>query len=118
MLFTSSLFHLLRRVKFAVEMGRRYFPCYSAVIDKYVLDDDYVEPNDEGNIEEKLMKKRHLAELKDILQDSFPKSKVDEHKMAERGMEKNKRPRMQDGSSSSSSSSSSRSTSGSMVTKR
>ncbi|XP_024359583.1 regulatory protein NPR4 [Physcomitrium patens] len=102
----------------AVEMGRRYFPCYSAVIDKYVLDDDYVEPNDEGNIEEKLMKKRHLAELKDILQDSFPKSKVDEHKMAERGMEKNKRPRMQDGSSSSSSSSSSRSTSGSMVTKR
>jgi hypothetical protein len=38
-----------------------------------VLDDDYVEPNDEGNIEEQLLKKRHFAELKGILQDSFPR---------------------------------------------
>lgn len=96
-------------------MGRTYFPCYSAVIDKYVLDDDYVEPNDEGDIEEQLLKKRHFAELKGILQDSFPKAKVDEHKK----MEKHKRPHSQGGPqpSSSSSTSSSRGTSSSMVTK-
>lgn len=94
-------------------MGRKYFPCYSAVIDKYVLDDDYVEPNDEGNIEEQLLKKRHFAELKGILQDSFPKAKVDEHKK----MEKHKQPRIsQDAPSSSSSTSSSRGTTGTMGT--
>lgn len=100
-------------VNCAVETARRYFPCYSAVIDKYVLDDDYVEPNDEGNIEEQLLKKRHFAELKDILQDSFPKAKVDEHKK----MEKLKIRRIHDAPSSSSSTSSSRGTSDSMVTR-
>jgi len=94
-------------------MGRRYFPCYAAVIDKYVLDDDYVEPNGEGNIEEQLLKKKHFAELKGILQDSFPKAKVDEHKK----MEKHKQPRTQDAPSSPSSTSSTRGTSGSMGTR-
>jgi len=78
-----------------------------------VLDDDYVEPNDEGNIEEQLLKKRHFAELKGILQDSFPKAKVDEHKK----MERHKRPRTQEAPSSSSSTSSSRGTSDSMGTR-
>ena len=95
----------------AVEMGRKYFPCYAAVIDKYVLDDDYVEPNDEGNIEEQLLKKKHFAELKGILQDSFPKAKVDEHKK----MEQKYNSRTQD-SPQPSPSSSSGGTSGSMVT--
>lgn len=98
--FTFCSFILLC-VNCAVEMGRKCFPCYSAVIDKYVLDDDYVEPNDEGDIEEQLLKKKHFAELKVILQDSFPKAKVDEHKK----MEKHKRPHPKPSSSSSSSSS-------------
>lgn len=66
MLFIFFLFYLFCCVKFVVEMGCRYFLCYLVVIDKYVLDDDYVEFNDEGNIEEKFMKKRYFVELKDI----------------------------------------------------
>lgn len=103
----------------AAVMGRRYFPSFSAVIDKYVLDDDFLEPADEGSIEDQLLKKRHLAEIKGILQDSCPKSKGNKHKITAENSMKNtlKKPRMLDAPSSSSSTSSSRGTSGSMVTK-
>lgn len=103
----------------AVEVGRRYFPCYSAVIDKYVLDDDPVEMTEEADLENQLLKKRHFAEIKCILQDSSPKAKANDQKKTEKPQKMNKKPRVQDstGLSSSSSTSSSRGTSGSMVTK-
>ena len=103
----------------AVEMGRKYFPCYSAVIDKYVLDDDPVELNDEANLEDQLLKKRRFAEIKGILQDSSPKAKANDQKKTEKPLKINKKSRTQDSTvvSSSSSTSSSRNTSDSMVTK-
>ncbi|KAG0555906.1 hypothetical protein KC19_11G011600 [Ceratodon purpureus] len=106
-------------LKRVVEVGRRYFPCYSAVIDKYVLDDDPVEMNDEGNPEDQLLKKRHFAEIKGILQDSSTKSKTNDQKKIAKPLKTKKKPRVQDSTvvSSSSSTSSSRGTSGSMVTK-
>jgi hypothetical protein len=104
----------------AVEMGRKYFPSFSAVIDKYVLDDDPIDPTDE-NIEAQLLKKRHFAELKGMLKDSFPKGKgSDDHKKAptEDPVKTVKKPRtVLAVASSSSSTSSSRGTSGSMITK-
>jgi len=105
----------------AALMGRRYFPSFSAVIDEYVLDDDLMDLVDEGNIDEEaqLLKKRHFAELKGLLQDSFPEGEVrndNSHKMRKEVLKKQPRKMLDEVPSSSSSTSTSRGTGGSMVT--
>lgn len=86
----------------AVESGRRVFPKYSAVVDKYVLeDDDWTDLFDKGITEDQIMKKRQFQELKAILQGY----------VVEKQNEKQKKPRRQEVVLSSSSSSTSSSSS-------
>lgn len=116
----ESLIRRCKTLQKAAEVARKYFPCYSAVIDKYVLDDDYVEPDEDCSVEDQLVKKKHFAELKGILQDCFSKGKVEEIKKAKKPIEKpieeQRNPRTPN-LPSSSSSTSSRGTSGSMISK-
>lgn len=86
----------------AVEAGRRVYPKYSAVVDKYVLeDDDWTDLVDKSITEDQIMKKRQFQELKATLQGY----------VIEKQNEKQKKPRKQEvvlpSSSSSTSSSSS-----------
>ena len=53
----------------AVEAGRRVYPKYFAVVDKYVLeDDDWTDLVDKSITEDHIMKKRQRQELKATLQ--------------------------------------------------
>lgn len=103
---------------YAAATARRFFPRYSEIIDKYVLDDDWNELSQKAS-EEQLLKKRRYVELKSILQDAFLKDKADMDKKASNATEKQKksRSRLDVTLSSSSSTSSSRGTGGSLVTK-
>lgn len=107
-------------------MGRKYFPSFSAVIDKYVLDDDLADPMDDTNMEAQLLRKKRFAELTGILQDSVQKTKnisseksLKAHEKPVKAHEKPVKAQKKPAAvlSSSSSTSSSRGTSGSMITK-
>ena len=86
----------------AVEAGRRVFPKYSAVVDKFVLEDeDWNDLFEKGITEDQIMKKRQFQELKAILEGC----------VIEKQNEKQKKPRRQEVVLSSSSSSTSSSSS-------
>ncbi|KAL7211099.1 hypothetical protein ACSBR2_014056 [Camellia fascicularis] len=64
----------------AVEMGRRYFPHCSEVLDKFMEDDlpdlFYLE---KGTPEEQLIKRKRFVELKEDVQKAFNEDKAELH---------------------------------------
>lgn len=77
-LFLESLFLNCHFYEFAVELGRRYFPNCSLVLDKFMEDDlpdlFYLE---KGTSEEQKIKRKRFKELKDDVQRAFNKDKAE-----------------------------------------
>ena len=65
-------------VRGAVEMGRRFFPHCSEVLDKFMLDEfpDLVYLDD-GTPEEQIVKRTRFIELKEDVQRAFTKDKAE-----------------------------------------
>ncbi|KAI8524703.1 hypothetical protein RHMOL_Rhmol13G0169000 [Rhododendron molle] len=62
-----------------VEMGRRYFPHCSQVLDKF-MEDDLPDLLDKGTPEEQRIKRTRFLELKEDVQKAFNKDKADLHR--------------------------------------
>lgn len=62
-----------------VEMGRRYFPHCSQVLDKF-MEDDLPDLLDKGTPEEQRIKRTRFLELKEDVQKAFNKDKAELHR--------------------------------------
>ncbi|KAI3878309.1 hypothetical protein MKX03_021769 [Papaver bracteatum] len=75
-----SLIHGISVVSKSVELGKRYFPRSSEVLDKIILDsDDLLElAGDNSNLpEERVMKRKKFMELQEMFEMAFNQDKED-----------------------------------------